>query len=215
MHHLIVDGQEFEVVDETARPQIVNFTMSNNVISCDTAIADIATDDSKFVFGIFVFSKFFLMRKEPNRVIFANINGENISLIVGTRSYVSTMGEYVDSWAQSVYRLITLQAFDAKQNALVMVDNTDVAGAVSFGASYGFKYKFGSISSLTWLHPSEEVDHSKTEKYAIFFTSGSTATTVTVPAEVTMPAGQTFEANKTYEIIVDEYGYATVNSWSV
>lgn len=67
-------------------------------------------------------------------------------------------------------------------------------------------YVFGEVTSLTVTLTAAPAD-GYAHEYHFRFTSGSTATTLTLPSGVTMPSGFTVEASKTYEIsIVDNYG---------
>jgi hypothetical protein len=67
-------------------------------------------------------------------------------------------------------------------------------------------YKCGTVTSLSFsTYPS-------VGSWSVRFTSGSTATVLTMPANVQMPDGFEVEANMTYEInVLDEY--ALVASW--
>lgn len=72
-------------------------------------------------------------------------------------------------------------------------------------------YKCGELTSLTISNPPA------TGSYIIVFTSGSTATTTTIPSSVKFPtADNSFaaEANTRYEINVSD-GYAVVQGWPV
>lgn len=71
-------------------------------------------------------------------------------------------------------------------------------------------YVFGEVTSLTIALGTEVSGY--INEYHFRFTSGSTATTLSLPQTVTMPSDFEVEANKTYEIsIVD--GFGTVTSW--
>ena len=69
-------------------------------------------------------------------------------------------------------------------------------------------YKCGEVASLTISNPTA------TGAYSIVFTSGSTATDLSIPPELKMPDGFTVEANKRYEINVSA-GWAVAGSWAV
>lgn len=72
-------------------------------------------------------------------------------------------------------------------------------------------YVFGEVTSLT-VTLATPTDSSIVNEYHFRFTSGTTATVLSLPQSVTMPSGFTVEASKVYEIsIVD--GYGTVTSW--
>lgn len=71
-------------------------------------------------------------------------------------------------------------------------------------------YVFGEVASLTVTLGTEVSGY--VNEYHFRFTSGATATTLSLPQTVTMPSDFAVEANKTYEIsIVD--GFGTVTSW--
>lgn len=69
-------------------------------------------------------------------------------------------------------------------------------------------YKCGTLTSLTITDPPA------TGAYVIKFTSGSTATTTTIPASIIFPEAFAAEANTRYEINVED-GYAVVVGWPV
>lgn len=69
-------------------------------------------------------------------------------------------------------------------------------------------YSCGELTSLTITDPPA------TGAYAIKFTSGSTATTTTIPASIIFPEAFAAEANTRYEINVED-GYAVVVGWPV
>ena len=72
-------------------------------------------------------------------------------------------------------------------------------------------YVFGTMTSLT-ITLATPADANIINEYHFRFTSGSTATVLTLPNSVTMPSGFQVEASKVYEIsIIDNYG--TVSSW--
>ena len=69
-------------------------------------------------------------------------------------------------------------------------------------------YKCGTLTSLTITDPPA------TGAYVIKFTSGSTATTTTIPASIIFPEAFAAEANTRYEINVED-GYAVAVGWPV
>lgn len=72
-------------------------------------------------------------------------------------------------------------------------------------------YVFGEVSSLT-ITLATPANANIVNEYHFRFTSGSTATVLTLPNTVNMPSGFSVEASKVYEIsIIDNYG--TVTSW--
>ena len=70
------------------------------------------------------------------------------------------------------------------------------------------RYKCGELTSLTITDPPS------TGEYSIIFTSGSTATTLTMPQSVIMPDSFSVTTNTRYEINVSD-GYAVCNGWAV
>ena len=69
-------------------------------------------------------------------------------------------------------------------------------------------YNCGEVASLTISNPPA------TGAYSIVFTSGSTATDLSIPPELKMPDGFSVEANKRYEINVLNR-WAVAGSWAV
>lgn len=75
-------------------------------------------------------------------------------------------------------------------------------------ATPGGMYKCGTLTSLSFTPSSVGVCD-------VIFTSGSTATTVTLPATVKMPPYYLIEANKVYEINISDGIYGEVSSWTL
>lgn len=72
-------------------------------------------------------------------------------------------------------------------------------------------YVFGEVTALT-ITLATPVNQNIVNEYHFRFTSGATATVLTLPQSVTMPSDFAVEASKTYEIsIVD--GFGTVTAW--
>lgn len=69
-------------------------------------------------------------------------------------------------------------------------------------------YNCGEVTSLTISNPTA------TGAYSIVFTSGATATDLSIPPELKMPDGFSVEANRLYEINVLA-NRATIGSWAV
>lgn len=69
-------------------------------------------------------------------------------------------------------------------------------------------YNCGEVASLTISNPTA------TGAYSIVFTSGSTATDLSIPPSLKMPDGFSVEANRLYEINVLA-NRAVVGSWAV
>ena len=69
-------------------------------------------------------------------------------------------------------------------------------------------YKCGEVASLTISNPTAN------GAYSVIFTSGATATDLSIPPDLKMPDGFTVEANRRYEINVSG-GYAVAGSWAV
>ena len=78
--------------------------------------------------------------------------------------------------------------------------------AVTITAAPGGMYKCGTLTSLNFTPSSIGVCD-------VLFTSGSTATSVTLPNTVKLPSGHTWEANKIYELNISDGIYAAVMSW--
>jgi len=73
---------------------------------------------------------------------------------------------------------------------------------------HGRIYKCGELASLTISNPPA------TGAYSIVFTSGATATDLTIPQTLLMPDGFSVDANKVYEINVLD-NRAVSGSWAV
>lgn len=98
---------------------------------------------------------------------------------------------------------VAVIAYAQPKTAVQTVSGT---GAVTQALDPDKMYVFGTPSSLTITLTAAASD-GKVHEYHFRFTSGSTATTLDLPATVTMPSGFTVEASKTYEIsIIDNYG---------
>ena len=69
-------------------------------------------------------------------------------------------------------------------------------------------YKCGEVASLTISNPTA------TGAYSVIFTSGATATDLSIPQTLLMPDGFTVEANRLYEINVLD-NRAVIGSWAV
>lgn len=90
-----------------------------------------------------------------------------------------------------------------KENIVQVGGDTPVIAAEA-----NHMYKCGTVTSLSFsAYPS-------IGSWSVRFTSGSTATTLTMPVNVIMPDGFEVEANMTYEINVLD-NYALVASWPV
>lgn len=83
-----------------------------------------------------------------------------------------------------------------------------VSSSITLAAADNTIYKYGTLSSLTVS------SFPATGAFSITFTSGSTATTLTVPQTLVMHDSFTVEANTRYEINVLD-GYAVAAGWSV
>ena len=87
------------------------------------------------------------------------------------------------------------------------VAKTTVSGSsVTQALTENTFYVFGEVSNLT-ITLATPADANAVNEYHFRFTSGSTATTLTLPNDVTMPSGFQVQASKVYEIsIIDNYG---------
>ena len=74
-------------------------------------------------------------------------------------------------------------------------------------------YVFPEMSALT-ITLATPSDATIANEYHFMFTSGATATTLTIPSTVSEPSGFTVEANMTYEVSIME-NCMLVNSWAV
>lgn len=100
--------------------------------------------------------------------------------------------------------LTSHQDISGKENVTTVVNKTSADTSQTLAADTF--YIWPEMSALTITCPA-------TGMYAFRFTSGSTATTLTMTG-ITMPDGFTVEASKVYEINVYN-GYGVAQSWSV
>ena len=86
---------------------------------------------------------------------------------------------------------------------------TTISGSTpTIAAADNTIYNCGELTSLTSSNPPA------TGSYVIKFTSGSTATTTTIPASIIFPEAFAAEANTRYEINVED-GFAVAVGWPV
>lgn len=85
------------------------------------------------------------------------------------------------------------------------------SGDVSANIQTNKFYIFGTVTSLT-ITLVNIYNQNIFNEYHFMFTSGSTATVLTLPNTVVLPSGFQVEANKVYEVSIVE-NYATVASW--
>ena len=96
--------------DKTELPLVVNFTESNNVVSCDTSIADIyaAYSAGREVFGRFsAEGQLNLTLCLPNLVTFSNAFGNSIAQVMGF------VEDNTDTWTNNPVTLQTVLTFDS------------------------------------------------------------------------------------------------------
>ena len=86
---------------------------------------------------------------------------------------------------------------------------TDLSStSITLEAAANTVYNYGTLTSLTVS------SFPATGEFSITFTSGATATVLSVPNTMIMPDSFAVEANTRYEINVKN-GYAVVGSWAV
>jgi hypothetical protein len=98
-----------------------------------------------------------------------------------------------------------LSGYEPKASVVTDLSSTSITLA---SAADNTIYEYGELSALTIAaiaNPGE---------FSITFTSGSTATVLTVPNTMIMPDGFAVEANTRYEINCKD-GYALVAGWAV
>ena len=145
-------------------------------------------------------------------ILKVKVNGEWIGIpaIVGesgTTFTPSVSSEGVLSWSNT----------DGKTNPA----SVDIAGAVrdvfvvnisetapSIIAAANTRYICGEISTLSITPPSSGICD-------VIFTSGSSATIVTLPSTVMMPEWFSVESNRIYEISIEDGVRGVVTSWPV
>ena len=161
-------------------------------ISCDKTLEEIsaAYASGKLVYAINGENTFLLevIDTEDGTCTFTAINDEHVV------SVYMPVGS--DEWQYSDYHV-------EKRPDTVQSSNTSITVAVSVNT----KYKYGTLTALTISSVPAIGD------FMIIFTSGSTATVLTVPNDLHMPDGFAVEANMRYEINVSD-GYAACMGWS-
>ena len=171
-----------------------------------------------------------------NSLVLYDENGSEYKVIRTTDVTYNSTTETVDIKAGSTtYSVVDKQAYDHDMSGVVLVsdvkstvtsgntnpvnsvavkayaqpltDKVTVSGAsVTQALDSDKMYVFGEVTALTvTLNTSSDSSH--VHEYHFRFTSGATATTLSLPASVTMANGFSVAANKTYELsIIDNLG---------
>lgn len=186
-------------------------------ILVDTVFITKGLFPSKYYSRIVAVSDYLLMGEEvtSGQVTLSNDNGDSWD-VYETNEVDSLLGDKVD--AADISSTVVSGGTDPVNSVAVIgyagkkVSKTTVSGtSVTQALTENTFYVFGTVSSLT-VTLATPADANIVNEYHFRFTSGSTATTLTLPQSVTMPSGWTVAASKTYEIsIVD--GYGTVIEW--
>lgn len=114
---------------------------------------------------------------------------------------------YLDSTGLAYYDGKIKDYIDSRSAAgstIVSVSGT----TPTIAADAGSVYVCGELTSLNFTPPSTGVT-------TVVFTSGSTATELTLPSTVKMPDWFVMEANRVYEISITLGQYGSVMSWAV
>ncbi len=114
-----------------------------------------------------------------------------------------TSTSYPDGYWEELGEPIDLSAYQLKPTEV-----NETGSAVSITPANNTIYKCGTLTSLTITNPPE------TGAYSIVFTSGSTATTTTIPATILGLESFAPEPNTIYEINVLD-NRAVVGKWAV
>ncbi len=113
---------------------------------------------------------------------------------------------YLDSTGLAYYDGKIKDYIDSRSAAgstIVSVSGT----TPTISADAGSVYVCGELTSLNFTPPSTGVT-------TVVFTSGATATELTLPSTVKMPDWFVMEANRTYEISISLGQYGSVMSWA-
>lgn len=87
--------------------------------------------------------------------------------------------------------------------------SVQVAGTTPvISAEANTRYMCGEVTSLSFTPPTNGTAE-------VFFTSGATPTTLTLPQTVKMPDWFVMEANRVYEISITDGIYGAVMSWAL
>ena len=113
---------------------------------------------------------------------------------------------YLDSTGLAYYDGKIKDYIDSRSAAgstIVSVSGT----TPTISADAGSVYVCGELTSLNFTPPSTGVT-------TVVFTSGATATELTLPSTVKMPDWFVMEANRVYEISISLGQYGSVMSWA-
>ena len=160
-------------------------------ISCDKTLSEIqeAFAAGKFVYATDGSYQYLLVSVEPDDGTCQFINvGESVIGVIYT-----PMGS--NDWLYESVRY---------EESASVVQSSD--SSISLTPSVNTIYKYGALTALTISSVPAYGD------FVIKFTSGSTATVLTVPNDLVMPDGFAVEANTRYEISVSEK-YAACMGW--
>ena len=170
----------------------VTFTLSGSTIVADKTLTQItdAKNAGKYVEGIYDGQYCPLVALRADSALFQMIvAGGSVSL-----NQMLVLGSGID------VDVVTLASADIIENV--------PESAASITPVENHIYKCGTLTSLTIDSPPAS------GAWSIRFTSGSTATVLTMPSSVKMPDGFEVEANTVYEINVLD-GYALCAGWPV
>jgi len=202
----------------TTDSNAVHYTADSNKTSSEKAQArtNIDVDEASFVLTLSISDTTYSVDHTYAETVAALTAGKRIVLNAGVSVVPMIQG------SNSFYAYLisndgtTVTVIDLASNDAVSVESkafqlaptvAEVSGATpTISPQNRVEYICGTLTSLTVSSPPVA------GSYVIKFTSGSTATTTTIPSSIVFPEAFAAEANMRYEINVED-GYALVASW--
>lgn len=179
-----------------AEPYYITISYDNETYSCDRTLSDIEAaidtkQDIRFISNCNT-GGFVIEREVGYSITFGSIDTNNGGAAPGLALFT-----IFDNG-------VVCGRYEILNNALMPVVSVREGATQNIYAADNYIYKCGEVTSLTVL--------TQSGIWTLIFTSGTTPTTLTMPASVHMPDGFFVEANRRYEISIDD-GYAVVSSW--
>ena len=187
-----------DAIDGEPKKLVVNITESGGVYSADKTYTEINTALSGGVTVVFktTTESYCYAGKDGNDWICFAVNTVDASGVLTAKVLAMKPNEAIFYFLGS-YTQDPLTITDLSSTSITLASAAD-----------NTEYHYGELSALTVTaitNPGE---------FSITFTSGSTATVLTVPNSMIMPDGFAVEANTRYEINCKD-SYAVVAGWAV
>lgn len=185
---------------------------------------DLGAEPEKFIVRVTESSGTYSADKTFAEISAAYESGKSIEVIYGGTiyylvslmtpllgdGYIAFSFTHVEGNSIRIFRVEQDDSWEEYGNSLVTASRQILVGSASATITpiSNTIYSCGELTSLTITDPPA------TGAYVIKFTSGSTATTTTIPASIIFPEAFAAEANTRYEINVED-GYAVAVGWPV